>query len=61
MYYEEKIINGKLMFRNKPNGDWNECTGLKADIVNKMLIVSEETRRDIIAMFTATLEVKGRQ
>ena len=26
MYYEEKIINGILMFRNNPNGDWHQVS-----------------------------------
>jgi len=24
MYYEEKVINGILCFRNDPHGEWNE-------------------------------------
>jgi len=26
MYYEEKIINGKLCWRNDPDGEWIEFT-----------------------------------
>ena len=26
MYYEEKIINGVLMYRNTPKGDWQQCS-----------------------------------
>jgi|13_taG_2_1085334.scaffolds.fasta_scaffold08421_2 hypothetical protein len=26
MYYEEQLINGVLMFRNKPDGDWRQCS-----------------------------------
>jgi len=26
MYYEEQIINGVLMFRTKPTGDWQQCS-----------------------------------
>jgi len=26
MYYEEQIINGVLMFRTKPAGDWQQCS-----------------------------------
>ncbi|KZX75874.1 hypothetical protein A3715_14000 [Oleiphilus sp. HI0009] len=26
MYYEETIINGILMFRNKPGGAWSQCS-----------------------------------
>jgi len=26
MYYEEKMINGVLMFRTTPEGDWRQCS-----------------------------------
>lgn len=26
MYYEEKIINGVLMCRSRPDGDWEQCS-----------------------------------
>jgi hypothetical protein len=26
MYYEEQIINGVLMFRTNPSGDWQQCS-----------------------------------
>ncbi len=26
MHYEEKIMNGVLMFRTKPDGDWQQCS-----------------------------------
>ena len=26
MYYEEKVINGKLMYRTHPDGDWSEVS-----------------------------------
>jgi hypothetical protein len=26
MYYEEQIINGVLMFRTKPDGNWQQCS-----------------------------------
>lgn len=26
MYYEEKLINGILMFRSTPDGDWRQCS-----------------------------------
>lgn len=35
MYYEEKMINGVLMFRTTPSGDWQQCSieKLSASIV----------------------------
>jgi len=26
MYYEEKIINGVLMYRSMPDGKWMQCS-----------------------------------
>lgn len=26
MYYEEKLINGVLMCRRSPHGDWSQCS-----------------------------------
>ena len=26
MYYEEKLINGVLMFKNNPDGEWKQCS-----------------------------------
>ena len=26
MYYEEELINGVLMFRTSPDGDWEQCS-----------------------------------
>ena len=26
MYYEEKLINGVLMCRTNPSGDWRQCS-----------------------------------
>lgn len=26
MYYEEKLINGVLMYRTEPNGNWQQCS-----------------------------------
>lgn len=26
MYYEEKLINGVLMWRGQPDGDWKQCS-----------------------------------
>lgn len=35
MYYEEKIINGVLMCRRNPKGDWEQCsiTKMSSDII----------------------------
>lgn len=26
MYYDEKVIDGVLMYRTTPNGDWKQCS-----------------------------------
>ena len=39
MYYEEQLINGVLMWRGAPNGDWKQCSiekmGQRITIIHK--------------------------
>ena len=55
MYYEEKIIDGILCWRNKPDGDFKPCTleELSAEVVrlkkeNKILESKIEKIKEII-------------
>lgn len=35
MYYEEKIINGVLMYRTKPDGDWHQYS---IEVMSKIIV-----------------------
>ncbi len=39
MYHEEKVINGKLMFRSSPNGKWY---GYTYEALTKRVVEAEE-------------------
>lgn len=43
MYYEEKVINGKLCWRNTPNGAWTEMSG--GELNEKVRIMQQEIDR----------------
>lgn len=30
MYYDERYIDGKLMYRTSPDGEWRPCVGVRA-------------------------------
>ena len=39
MYYEEKIINGVLMYRTTPNGEWRERYEIIDDYNIRVLLI----------------------
>ena len=43
MFYEEKLIDGILMFRNRPDGDWQQCDIEK--ICERLVNAEEEMRQ----------------
>jgi len=43
MYYEEKVIDGKLMWRGTPTGDWIECS---VESITKKLIETREAKHE---------------
>ncbi len=51
MYYEEKFINGKLMFRNMPDGEWEEKTTAVAIVANQMMKLNDEERVKLFGLF----------
>jgi hypothetical protein len=51
MYYEEEIIDNKLMYRIKPDGEWIECKSSKAEVINTICKMDSETRADIFSWF----------
>lgn len=51
MYYEEKIIDGILMYKTSPNGEWLVVTGTRADAINILVKMSVEQRLEVIRYF----------
>jgi hypothetical protein len=40
MYYEEKLVNGVLCWRNTPNGEWNAFD--VREMTRKYLVLKDE-------------------
>jgi len=53
MYYQEKWIDGKLMYRLLPDGDWNEFT---LDMYAKRVI---EMETEILSLESDILMLRG--
>ena len=51
MYYEEKIIDGVLMCKTTPKGEWMVANGTRADAVNLLVKMSEEQRLAVLHYF----------
>jgi hypothetical protein len=51
MYYEEKIMDGVLMYKTNPNGEWMVATGTRAEAVNSLVKLSEEQRLEVVMYF----------
>lgn len=51
MYYEEKFINGKLMYRHMPDADWSEKTTAVAIVANQVMKLNGEERKELFKLF----------
>lgn len=43
MYYEEKIINGVLMYKNHPDGNWHQYSD--TEMSERIVVQRAEIRR----------------
>jgi len=55
MYYEEKLIDGILMFRTSPKGWWNQCS---ISEMNKRIIALQKENQKLKH---ALLSVSGKK
>ena len=51
MYYREEIINGVLMCKSTPNGEWRPVVSKIASIVNELAKLTDEERREVLSCF----------
>jgi len=51
MFYEEKFINGSLMFRTIPNGKWTSKMTSAAMTANEVMALSLEERLEVMGYF----------
>jgi len=59
MYYEEQVIDNKLMFRTSPNGDWKPLDGVVADSINLYLSMSLDTKRIFMKKLKSIQDIKN--
>jgi len=59
MYYEEQVIDNKLMFRTSPNGDWKLLDGVVADLINLYLSMSLDTKRIFMKKLESIQDIKN--
>ena len=59
MYYEEQVIDNKLMFRTSPNGDWKLLDGVVADLINLYLSMSLDTKRIFMKKLKSIQDIKN--
>ncbi|MBD3351720.1 MAG: hypothetical protein GF364_09570 [Candidatus Lokiarchaeota archaeon] len=53
MYYEEKVIDGRLMYRIDPKGEWAPVKGAKAIAVSTLSLLTDDERKEVLSFFCA--------
>lgn len=51
MYYEEKLIDGRLMCRTKPGGEWRPVISDVATAVNLLAHLTDDERVSVFSNF----------
>ncbi len=51
MYYEYKIVDGQLMVRNEPRGEWKPIYNPVADAVNILSALTDDERLEVMRSF----------
>lgn len=51
MYYEEKFIDGRLMYKIAPKGAWKPVLNSVGIVANQLLRMSEENRMKVFSLF----------
>jgi len=54
MYYQERLINGVLMYKGTPNGDWKQCSIEK---MSERIIELESELRDARRIIHADMDI----
>jgi hypothetical protein len=51
MFYEEKVVNGRLCSRTSPTGDWVELQTPRGRAVNALAALSQDDRDAVLGHF----------
>lgn len=52
MYFEQKIIGGKLMIRTSPNGEWYVPAGPVPPIIEAFMALESDARANVLTLLT---------
>ena len=52
MYFEQKIIDGKLMIRTSPNGEWYVPSGPVPPIIQAFMALESDARAYVLQLLT---------
>jgi hypothetical protein len=55
MYFEQKIIDGRLMIRTTPNGEWREPDAPVAKVIAEVMAMDPDARGNILRLLAETL------
>jgi hypothetical protein len=55
MYFEQKIIGGKLMIRTSPNGEWYVPAGPVPPIIEAFMALESDARANVLALLTGVV------
>jgi hypothetical protein len=50
MYFEQKIIDGKLMVRTSPNGEWYVPAGPVPPIIEAFMALEADARANVLQL-----------
>ena len=51
MYFDAKIIDGRLYTKTSPNGEWTQAIGNMAQAVESLCRISVDERQTVLALF----------
>ena len=51
MYYQEKFLNGRLVIKTTPDGEWRQAVGEYADTANAVYRLADTQREELFSHF----------
>jgi hypothetical protein len=58
MFFEQKIINGKLMIRTSPDGEWYVPAGPVPPVVEAFMALEADARANVLKLLAETVCTK---
>ena len=55
MYFEQKIIDGRLMIRTSPDGEWRVPAGPVPPIIESFMALEADARANVLKLLTGVV------